>query len=103
MDFQLKRSLVFGARWISFCICLVISYLAIGMAFLIPGDSVLERMWQTFIFVVLSGVVGLGSGFVFRYTSPNRPKLWTTPPLRLFAVMSVFIAVGFPLMWVVFK
>jgi hypothetical protein len=74
------------------------------MAFLVPGsDSVLERMWHTVAIVVLLGVVGLGSGFVFRYTTPNRPKLWAPPPLRLFAVISVFIVVAFPLIWFVLK
>jgi hypothetical protein len=103
MNLSTKRGVLVGAKWISFCACFVISFLAFGMAFLIPGDSVLVRVWHTGFFVVLLGLAGVGSGYLFRATENEPRGLWSTPPLRLFAVISVCILIGFPLVWFVLK
>ena|ERR1017187_2549711 len=103
MNLSVKRGMLVGAKWASFCACLVIGFLAFGMAFLIPGDGVAERIWHTGFFVALLGLASAGSGYLFRATEGEIRGLWSTPPLRLFAAISVCILIAFPLVWFVFK
>jgi hypothetical protein len=103
MTVAISKCALVAAKWLSFGICLAVTFLMFGIAFLIPGTDVQERMLHTVAFLTLLGIVSIGSGYLFLRDDSATTKLGSTPPLRLFALSTVGILLSFPLIWFVLK
>jgi hypothetical protein len=93
------RSLVEVVKPVTLLLCILSLYAVFHTAFLIPGRTVEERMWDSLGLLVLAAGISVVSGLIFREGEDDGVRLGGTLPMQIF-VWATGIMVGlFAVSW----
>ncbi|HEX4651456.1 MAG TPA: hypothetical protein VH250_08120 [Granulicella sp.] len=86
-------TLVEIAKPITLLLCILSLYAVFHTAFLIPGRTVHDRLWDSLDLLVLAAGISVVSGLIFREGEPEEIRLSGTLPVQIF-VWATGIMVG---------
>jgi hypothetical protein len=93
------RSLVEIAKPVTLLLCILSLYAVFHTAFLIPGRTVEERVWDSIGLLVLAAGISVVSGLIFREGEDDGMRLGGTLPMQIFAWATGIIVGLFVVSW----
>jgi hypothetical protein len=92
-------TLVEVAKPVTLLLCILSLYAVFHKAFLIPGRTVHERIWDSLDLLVLAAGISVVSGLIFREGEQDRVRLAGTLPMQIFLWATGIMVVLFAVSW----
>jgi hypothetical protein len=87
------------AKAVTLLLCILSQYAVFHKAFLIPGRTVQERIWDSVDLLVLAAGISVVSGLLFREGERDGVRLAGTLPMQIFLWATGIMVVLFVVSW----